>query len=587
MGLTGTTTFTKTTTGQKRWYYISYTGGQSGWASLTSDSSIEGIRPGFLTTSTVYTGDDTHVIHIKYLVLKVKTDEAGCSSLTFTFNSSSISSISYTKVTTDLTINSSGSNLPSGWVSTTKSGATYTVNNVSLLPNTTYYLWLRSNDNTSGHATGGTVTVSASGTYGAPGAIIANDCNFDEPINMSYASSTSGAKYTVTVKLGSSSPIILQTFNGEEGSVSSRSWTPSLETYADSYPNSKTVSCLITVQTYFGTTLSGTQTKTVGVSFTEEQVGPSTNNAFSIVPSNEDAVEDFDGYIENYSKILASFDPSNVTLQNNATIASWSVKFGSGSTNTIVWNSSDPTTDYKSDIISQDTIVICTVTDSRGFTASETYTVTIIPYQFPTIDTSVSSLKRTNSSGTETDDGTYLRVDLVTTYASVDSQNEITVTVYKKAVSASDYDQGTVIQSGTTTTSGTNNILTLLNYKLSGLQDISYDVKLVVEDLLGNEIFIYTRLPSQSWALHIRSGGLGAAFGKAAEADYQLQIPDTWEYYKGLNKAILSAYPVDSIYISLNNTDPGTLFGGTWSQLSNNFQLGSGGATVYTWQRTQ
>ena len=35
-------------------------------------------------------------------------------------------------------------------------------------------------------------------------------------------------------------------------------------------------------------------------------------------------------------------------------------------------------------------------------------------------------------------------------------------------------------------------------------------------------------------------------------------------------------YPVGSIYMSVNNTSPATLFGGTWTQLQNQFLLGAG-----------
>jgi len=39
-------------------------------------------------------------------------------------------------------------------------------------------------------------------------------------------------------------------------------------------------------------------------------------------------------------------------------------------------------------------------------------------------------------------------------------------------------------------------------------------------------------------------------------------------------------YPVGSIYMSVNNTDPGTLFGGEWQQIENRFLLAAG--STYT-----
>lgn len=44
--------------------------------------------------------------------------------------------------------------------------------------------------------------------------------------------------------------------------------------------------------------------------------------------------------------------------------------------------------------------------------------------------------------------------------------------------------------------------------------------------------------------------------------------------------SVLDAYPIGSIYMSVNNTNPGSLFGGTWQQLEDRFLLGAG--TVYT-----
>lgn len=41
-------------------------------------------------------------------------------------------------------------------------------------------------------------------------------------------------------------------------------------------------------------------------------------------------------------------------------------------------------------------------------------------------------------------------------------------------------------------------------------------------------------------------------------------------------KIVDLVYPVGSIYMSVNGTDPGTLFGGTWERLEDRFLLGAG-----------
>lgn len=54
-----------------------------------------------------------------------------------------------------------------------------------------------------------------------------------------------------------------------------------------------------------------------------------------------------------------------------------------------------------------------------------------------------------------------------------------------------------------------------------------------------------------------------------------------FQYNSTSNNAILqewlnAVYPIGSIYLSVNSTNPGTLFGGTWTQLQNRFLLGAG-----------
>jgi len=507
-----------------------------------------------------------------WAVITIKTDASGCASLSWSCSGQKNQVTLQFKVATSNTLSTSGmvnaSFSSNKWSGSWSSG---------LVANTTYYLIIYapwpSGDASSGETVSGcwgTLTITTSGTYGKPGTITANNTNFDSPISMSYASATSGATYTVSVKLGTSTAVTLQT----KSTTSSRSWTPSLATYGSSYPNVSSVSCVITVTTYFGSQSAGTTTKTVTVSFTAAQAGPSTSSAFSIAPYNTSPIAGMTGYIQNYSKIRASFTSGNVTTRYGATISKWTVKFGSAAATDVATS----TTTKDSGVISATTSVVCTVVDSRGFTASETYTATITPYQTPSLTT--ASGFRCDSTATADDAGTYVAITISTLYADIDSQNTIAVQAFSKLASSATYGAAVDVLGGTTSTSGTNDIYAITDFLISGYADAVYDIKIVATDALGNTDTKYLKITSQAWALHFRNGGAGAAIGKVAEADNQLQIPDDWEYYRGVNKAVLSAYPVGSIYMSVSSTNPGTLFGGTWERITGRFLLAAtdGGA---------
>lgn len=49
------------------------------------------------------------------------------------------------------------------------------------------------------------------------------------------------------------------------------------------------------------------------------------------------------------------------------------------------------------------------------------------------------------------------------------------------------------------------------------------------------------------------------------------------KYANPLHSAALAAYPVGSIYMSVAATDPGTLFGGTWSRIYGKFLFAADG----------
>lgn len=191
----------------------------------------------------------------------------------------------------------------------------------------------------------------------------------------------------------------------------SYSWTPPVS-LAQQAPNAATVAVTLTTKTYNGSTYIGAKTLQLSLSI------PS-----SIVPTLSVAISDptgvqgtYGGYVQLRSKIKVAITAAGV---QGSTIKSYSIKVG----NIYTSNASSGTTDYLPN--SGTLAIICTVTDSRGRTASETQNITVLAYSKPTI--SAISAARCNQDGTANRAGTYGKV---TFSASITPLTEINTAAY-------------------------------------------------------------------------------------------------------------------------------------------------------------
>ena len=73
---------------------------------------------------------------------------------------------------------------------------------------------------------------------------------------------------------------------------------------------------------------------------------------------------------------------------------------------------------------------------------------------------------------------------------------------------------------------------------------------------------------------------VGSAPPTKNEFDAWFKLVDEKLYwlYSQLQTTVTKLYPVGSVYISFNSTDPSTLFGGTWQRLKDTFLLANGDA---------
>ena len=359
-----------------------------------------------------------------------------------------------------------------------------------------------------------TVTVTLEATGISKSTVSASDGYFGQAIPIAIDNSFTGAgvTHTVTVKFDDLASSYTETIM-TKGTPRSLSWTPAVETYAPLYTGSGGHSATITCETFASGVSLGTNTATISVSFAAGTIPPTLATGWATAaPVNTDLPAALIAvWIQGYSKAQVTFDREKITTQYGATIAGYSITCNG------VTVTSSP---YETGILpGLSASITCTVTDSRGQTASETLTVTLEPYGAPSI-TEVS-IFRCNSAGTPSEDGTYIGVKGTPVLSSLGGNNAIPTHGFQAFVRQVGGSYG----NGTDLTSGTLEKISVQS------ADYSYEAKLQLTDLVGSTVFVTAIIPSRVWALKFRVSNnavSGAAIGKAAEADNTLEIAKGW-----------------------------------------------------------
>lgn len=337
--------------------------------------------------------------------------------------------------------------------------------------------------------------------------ISAADGNFGSAIPISLTRKVSGTTHTVTVACGGQTQTLLT-----NSAATSVTWTPALATYGPLFPSTMSGTATITCTTYFGSASMST-TKSITVSFKADDVNPTVSAGWAAHTcyNTGTAAANIAAYVQGYSKAQVTFDTSKIGCKYGASISSYKIVCGS------VTDTASPF--LTGTLTDTSATITCYVYDTRGQYASGTLTVTLNAYANPTL--SQISIYRSDSSGTEDEDGSYIAVQATQDFSSIGGLNSATLKAYTKEASASAYsDKGTI-------TSGMVAVLSLYS------ADTTYDVKLEVTDALGNAATYTMRLPTRSWAMKFRPDGRGAAFGKAAETDKALELPADWKLLIG------------------------------------------------------
>ena len=361
--------------------------------------------------------------------------------------------------------------------STAGTSASITLSNLS--PNTTYYVRaLARKKSNQVYGESGTITVKTLG-----GAVLLSCGSFSADaasISLSLRVTVYNAAYTnyITIKNGSTTYLSLAGRIWSAGTANRTITLTSSErtTLLNAMASVKSFTATIELVTKSGNTQIGSASPcTCTIRTSQANSGPSISD-FTFVDSysTTTAITDNDQVlIQDYSRLTVT--PGTAAARNGASIVSYSaVCSGVTKSNTTGAALSLGTTSGTRDIT-------LTVTDSRGYTASVTQSVTVVPYSKPRV--SSVSLRRTNDIETEMQLVFNGSISPITVDGT--QKNSLLYARYRyKLTSASSYNSYTSIL-GSVTATGSS--FSFSNLELCNLDsESSYDFHLQIRDQLNS-----------------------------------------------------------------------------------------------------
>lgn len=306
-------------------------------------------------------------------------------------------------------------------------------------------------------------------------------------------------------------------------------------------PNANVGEGNITVITYNGSTQIGTKSclfyaHVVNSSPTFNQAYLDSNSTTTAITGNNQQI------IRNNSTLRVNV--TNAQAKNYATLSSAKVVIN-GQTYTASFSGTSATFNIGVLNISDNITAVVSVTDSRGITTNKDLPITILNWELPT---AIINIQRENNFYSETN------INVNAEYSSLDNKNTISIKARYKKVTDTTYSSYTTLQDDVTQQ------LTLDN-------NYEWNVQVVLEDRIGTTTYNL-----------VLNRGIPIAFFDRLKRSVGIDCfpaNDTSLEIRGKTIADI-IYPVGSIYLSVNSTDPSTIFGGTWEQIKDQFLLSAG-----------
>lgn len=278
--------------------------------------------------------------------------------------------------------------------------------------------------------------------------------------------------------------------------------------WLEAIPNSVSGTAKCVVTTYDGTRLVGSNSKSFTITCPSNIVP--TMDAPTVERIDNSVPAEWDIYLQNVSGVKIS--ASNAQGIYGSTIKEYSILcagFSSAASSLTIEKIPN----------SGDVSYTVTAKDSRGRTVTKTGSITVTRYDSPV----VSSLNvfRCDALGNKLEKGTYLSVTANVSFTVINGQNVPEIVCYVSEQGGGEiYSQ--VIENGTPAI--ISNVST----------DRAYDIRVVATDMFSSgERF--AMISTTRYYIHFkRGGGLGIAFGKAAEQDGVVEFDDALDIlYKG------------------------------------------------------
>lgn len=307
-------------------------------------------------------------------------------------------------------------------------------------------------------------------------------------------------------------------------------------------PNSPTGKCTITCRTYSNSGSTSVLGNATTCTITITATGVPTVSG-SVVDTNATTIAltgDSSKLIRYKSMVKATI---TATAQNSASIAS---KFINGVA---------PTDNVRIFSDCSETLFIFKATDSRGYSVSVTKSPTVIAYIQLTINPILSRPTPTGDSITMSFSGDFYRGSFGA------ATNSLTIQ-YRYKESGGSYGSWKNVESSKIVF-GTRSYTSSSAFALDDEFDYKKEYQFQVRAKDGT-----TEHPLSTVTKNI-TVPRGIPVFDWGEKDFNFNVPVMLNNVNLLNVI----YPIGSIYMSVNNTNPGSLFGGTWEKIKGRFLL--------------